>query len=491
MMGRRGVLVYCAVMLSVSLMSLAPSAHAANCAIPSPVEALAAPQLSFLRSYPHDFRSPLRLAVDAADSVYVVDPQKGEVVVRAADGRVTDVIRGLGRPGGLALDPAGNFYIADLDSARVTLFDGNWSALNSFDSGVLRVGDIALDAGRSRLYISDSEGHRIRVFSTAGTWLFDIGSEGEGDAQFLFPSGLFFDAARDELLVSDQFSYRVQLLDADGVFKFCIGGSSANPGSFFQRGRSLLAPQGLSVDSIGRIYVADSFAGQVKVFDRNARLLSNVGAFGQAGGELRIPSDVVIDSAGRLFVASSNNARLEVFGLDAFTDPEAFTPALLALTPTLIDPEQGDALQAIIRAPALRLADIDLASLRLNDVPPLSASLQDSDRDGEVEIVASFEVVALLPTLPSFGSAQLVLSASTPVLPLHAVGRVQIASADADLDGVADDADACPGTLAGELVDAAGCAVAQVCPCADFNSHGKYVKCVNRAARRFQDLPRS
>ena len=124
-----------------------------------------------------------------------------------------------------------------------------------------------------------------------------------------------------ELLVSDQFGYRVQVFDADGVFKYCIGGNSANPGSFFQRGRTLSAPQGLWSDDLGRIYVADSFEGKVKVFDRNARLLAEIGTFGEGGGQLRIPSDVALDQYGRLFVASSNNARVEVFGVDAMAAP--------------------------------------------------------------------------------------------------------------------------------------------------------------------------
>ncbi len=477
----------CAAALASLCLALAvPSAQAANCAVPPPTAQLAAPQVSFIRSYSYDFRSPLRLATDSQDAVYIADPQKGEVVKRAADGRILKVVEGLGRPGALTLDPSGNIYIADLDVGLVTVFDSAWNPLNSFDAAVVQASDIALDAVRSRLYLSDSEGHRIRVFTSAGQWLFDIGSQGEGDGQFLYPSGLFFDAARDELLVSDQFSYRVQVLDADGGFKYCLGGSSANPGSFFQRGRTILAPQGLWSDALGRIYVADSYAGQVKVFDRNARLLSSIGAFGQASGELRIPSDVAMDGAGRLYVANANNARIEMFGIDAFADPEAFSPALLDVRPGVLDAERGGSLNAVIKTPAYRTADIDLASLRLNGVAALSSRLADVDRDGLAEIVAGFDVAALLSTLPAFGPGQLVLSAASPGLPLYASAGVEVASRDADQDGVNDDSDACPATAVGEPVDASGCALAHYCPCDAFKSHGKYVKCLNRSLKRFE-----
>gem|GEM_PF-1824959 len=475
-----------AVFASLCLMLGMPAAQGANCAVPPPAAQPAAPQVTFIRSYNLDFRSPLRLAADTQNALYIADPQKGQVVKRAADGRILRVVEGLGRPGALALDLSGNIYIADLDAGLVTVFDSAWNPLNSFDAGVVQASDIALDAARSRLYLSDSEGHRIRVFTTAGQWLFDIGSQGEGDGQFLYPSGLFFDAARDELLVSDQFSYRVQVLDADGGFKYCLGGSSANPGSFFQRGRTILAPQGLWSDAQGRIYVADSYAGQIKVLDRNARLLASIGSFGQAGGELRIPSDVAMDGAGRLYVANANNARIEMFGIDAFADPEAFSPALLTVRPGVLDAELGGSLDAIVKTPTYRVADIDLASLRLNGVAALTSSLTDVDRDGLAEIVARFDVAALLPTLPAFGPGQLLLSAASPGLPLHAIARVEVASRDADQDGVNDDSDACPATVAGELVDASGCALAQYCPCDAFKSHGKYVKCLNRAVKRFE-----
>ena len=58
---------------------------------------------------------------------------------------------------------------------------------------------------------------------------------------------------------------------------------------------------------------------------------------------------------------------------------------------------------------------------------------------------------------------------------------------DADADGVADQADACPGTLEGATVDASGCsgsqAVAAACDAAgSWKNHGAYVSCVSKAA---------
>lgn len=478
--------------LVLFLLSAMP-ARAAECIPPPGIITPPAPQPEFLRAYPYDFSSPVRLAIDAAGSVYVTDPQKGEVVVRAVDGRVLEHRRGLGRPGAIAVDAAGSIYLADLDSGLVSVFDADWNPALQFAGGdILQPGDMAIDDARSRIYLSDSAAHAVRVYSFAGEHLFEFGSPGSGDGQFQYPSGVFFDAASDEVLVADQFGYRIQVFDQDGNFKYCVGGSSANPGGVFQRGRLLAAPQGLWADALGRIYVADSFEGQVKVIDRNGVLLGVIGAFGQAGGELRIPADLVVDVFGRLFVASANNARLEVFGLDDYTDPELYTPALLAVDPPRVEADAFGVLHVLFSAPGVRLADISDDSIRLNGLSPVSLQTVDQDRDAEPELLAGFDLAAVLDTLPPSGAGRLNLQAATRTLAVDGTATIEIVATDidTDLDGVTDDRDLCPGTAPGDLVDADGCALAQHCDCGDFSKHGAYVRCVVQTSRDFvlQDL---
>lgn len=55
---------------------------------------------------------------------------------------------------------------------------------------------------------------------------------------------------------------------------------------------------------------------------------------------------------------------------------------------------------------------------------------------------------------------------------------------DDDDDGVGDELDACPGS-GPAVVDAQGCAIAQLCACDTAKNHGRYVACVTKAANRF------
>jgi Thrombospondin type 3 repeat len=71
-------------------------------------------------------------------------------------------------------------------------------------------------------------------------------------------------------------------------------------------------------------------------------------------------------------------------------------------------------------------------------------------------------------------------------------GAGDVCDADDDNDGVIDANDACMPTSAGQQVDAAGCSIAQLCPCViesgEWKNHGAYVSCVAHAAEDFVDL---
>jgi len=64
---------------------------------------------------------------------------------------------------------------------------------------------------------------------------------------------------------------------------------------------------------------------------------------------------------------------------------------------------------------------------------------------------------------------------------------------DSDGDGVSDEVDLCPNTSSGDVVDADGCSINQLCPCVGpasggtWKNHGKYVSCVAQTAEEFMN----
>ena len=72
-------------------------------------------------------------------------------------------------------------------------------------------------------------------------------------------------------------------------------------------------PQGLTADSKGMIYVADTLNHRVQIFDSNGKHKASFGNYGSANGEFLFPHDVVVDSYGYIYVADSQNGRIQKF----------------------------------------------------------------------------------------------------------------------------------------------------------------------------------
>jgi DNA-binding beta-propeller fold protein YncE len=288
------------------------------------MSAEAPPSSTALGSYIASFQSPARLAVDGQGSVYITDPRRGRIVVVDKYGQESSAFEGFNVPLGIAVDWEGRIYVAEQGTGSVSVYDQNWNPLFFLGLGTGEFtlpGDIAIDSDTGEIYVSDSEEHTIKVYSSAtGGFVRSFGGKGSGAGQFNFPTGVYVTplgvGPAVEVFVADQNNGRIQVFDRNGNFQRCF---VAEKSSFFNPKGSRL--QGLTGDAQGRLYVADAFQGYVRVFDPFGRKLSTIGSFGVGAGQLRTPMDVVIDLFNRLLVTSANNARVEYYGIDAFTDP--------------------------------------------------------------------------------------------------------------------------------------------------------------------------
>ena len=272
----------------------------------------AAPIATPLGSYGASLQVPVRLAVDAAGNLYVADTDADRVTVFDAFGRVTAVHEGLAGPLGIAVDAAGRIYVGEERTGSVSVFDAQWTLLYRLGAGAGEFqmpNYIAIDPAGGAAYVSDSKANAIKVYSGTKP-LGQFGTAGTANGQFLFPAGICIGDG-GEVFVVDQGNDRVQVFDLAGTFqrKMKFGGMTGPSGR----------KQGVRVDHMGRLYVVDAYQSCIKVFDAaTGAALGTLGAFGTAAGQLRIPGDLALDALGRLYVTSLNNGRIEVYGLDAF-----------------------------------------------------------------------------------------------------------------------------------------------------------------------------
>ena len=192
----------------------------------------------------------------------------------------------LDSPVGIALDANGNLYIADTHNHRIreitngviTTIAGTGLAGFSGDGAaataaqLARPTAIAIDAN-GILYIADSDNHRIRRI-TSGT-ITTVAGNGEqlfsGDggpataAGLDTPSGVSISTSA-VLYISDTHNQRIRVVTAAGIISTLAGtgtkgfgadGSSASAAS-------LARPQGLTLDSSGNLYFADSDNNRIR-----------------------------------------------------------------------------------------------------------------------------------------------------------------------------------------------------------------------------------
>ena len=73
------------------------------------------------------------------------------------------------------------------------------------------------------------------------------------------------------------------------------------------------APGGMAADASGNLYVVDSEANKVQVYDFSGSYIFSWGSVGENSGEFNNPTDIAIDREGRIFIADTGNKRVQVF----------------------------------------------------------------------------------------------------------------------------------------------------------------------------------
>jgi uncharacterized repeat protein (TIGR01451 family) len=291
------------------------------------------------------FYFPSGLALDAAGDLYIADTSDHVVLKVAPNGIITSVagtgIRGysgdggaataaeLGYPWGLARDGAGNLYITDIDQGvvRKVAADGSISTAAGAGGELYMPEGVAVD-GAGNLYIADTFNNLVRKVDASGveTTVAGTGAPGwAGDggpatsAQLYTPAGVALDAAGNLYIVENN-NNTVRKVTANGMISTVAGNGTA--GSAGDGGPATAAqlsfPAGVAVDSSGNLYIADHDNSALRkvAADGTITTLAGIGRPGYSGdggpstgAALNYPNGVAVDSAGRVYVADNfNNA---------------------------------------------------------------------------------------------------------------------------------------------------------------------------------------
>jgi sugar lactone lactonase YvrE len=295
------------------------------------------------------FNQPEGVATDNAGVVYVADRGNNTIRKITPDGAVTTLAGTGGQSGstngtgsearfnapiGLAVDAAGNVYVADSQNHTIrkitplgevtTLAGSAGNTGNANGTGSVarfnRPFGVALD-GATNIYIADCNNHKIRKITPAGEVSTYAGSGviGTNDgttatARFKNPQGLAFDNVTN-LIVTDSQNYTVRKITPAGVVTTVAGfGGQFGTNDAVGSAARFSFPNGVAVDSEGYIYVVDQGKATIRRITPSGAVTtlagkpivtgSLSGTADGVGSAVRFgqPSGMALDSTGNIYV---------------------------------------------------------------------------------------------------------------------------------------------------------------------------------------------
>jgi sugar lactone lactonase YvrE len=269
----------------------------------------------------------MNYTTQVASSDVVVTTIAGSGADGSSNGTATNASFSL--PFGVAVDSAGNVYVADYGNNRirkitsagvVTTFAGtsSGSADGTGTNASFSVpAGITVDSS-GNIYVGDGGNHRIRRITPAGVVTTFAGSSqgsanGTGtNATFNVPRGLAFDSSGN-LYVADTNNHRIRKITSEGVVTTFAGSGSAGSADGTGTNATFNGPLAIGVDSTNNIYVGDSANNRVRKITPQGVVTTIAGSSqGFANGTgtnatFEGPDALAIDSSGNIYVGDQYN----------------------------------------------------------------------------------------------------------------------------------------------------------------------------------------
>lgn len=265
-------------------------------------------------------------------------------------GKTPSVEVPLSNPGGLAIDRAGNQYIADTGHHRIRRVDAE-TGLTTVVAGVGVVGfagddgpatsaklngpeGLAID-GLGNLYVADKNNHRIRrvdggtgVITTiagTGTAAYSGDTGPATSAALSSPEGVAVDGL-GTLYIADRSNHRIRAIDpVTGVITTIAGtGTSGSTGDGGLATDALLSsPRAVLVDAFNNVLIADTSNHRIRVVAAGTGRITTIAGttFGDSGdggpaisAQLASPVGIAVDASRNLFITDANHRIRRVAG---------------------------------------------------------------------------------------------------------------------------------------------------------------------------------
>jgi trimeric autotransporter adhesin len=253
----------------------------------------------------------------------------------------------LNDPEGVAVDTAGNIYIADTINHRIrkvlrstgviTTVVGDGTASYGGDEGpassayLFQPWGVAVSAS-GNIYISDGANFRVRkvsfgiITTVAGNGTLSYGGDGgpATSAQMSAPAAIAVDLD-ENIYIAVPGNGRVRKVTrSTGIITTVAGdgttGFSGDGG--LATAAQLRQPYGVAVDKSGNIYIADNANHRIRLVAKGTGIITTLAGDGTSGysgdggpaasAQLSYPYDVSVDASGNVYISDTYNHRVRV-----------------------------------------------------------------------------------------------------------------------------------------------------------------------------------
>ncbi len=210
----------------------------------------------------------------------------------------------LQRPQGIMVDPAGRILVTDISRQAVFNFDVNRGELVIWEwarPGVRFIAPVGIAAGANGdVLVADAELARVLRFDKDGEYLGEM-----GENILRRPTGLARDPVQGLIYVADTRAHDIKVFNDQGELVDTLGRRGDAAGEFN-------APTHLSFVG-NKLYVSDTLNSRIQVFDASGMLLKLFGERGLYVGNFNRPKGVTADDEGNIYIVESYRDHLLIF----------------------------------------------------------------------------------------------------------------------------------------------------------------------------------
>ena len=283
------------------------------------------------------FNNPMGIARDARNNIYIADAGNNRIRIMNNFGEVTTLAGSSGagyadgagpaakfnNPVGVAVDGAGNVYVADRGNNRVRKITPA-GMVTTLAANLNYLGAICMDPSNGDVYVTNgnliskiSPSGAVKTIAGVGQWNNQL-TGAALSVSFVNPMGILVSSSHD-IYVADYGTNLVRKISASGMVSTVAGNRQMGMMDGYGDAARFQSLQGIAMDASGNLYVTEATSGsdggpmgsRIRKIARDGNVSTPTGQ----SNLLSMPAGIVVDGAGSIIVADKNHHCIQKISL--------------------------------------------------------------------------------------------------------------------------------------------------------------------------------